>query len=152
MAWLSYIELDKTVALWSDWLVSHDYGFSLSALWCPLTTPTILLGFLLPWTWWYLFMAPPAKHSRCSLPWMRGMFSRCPSWPWMWSSSSEPSFAGQPLLLAGGVAPFSHRPYPWACASSFRPPPLTLDVGKRLSAMLLRVLSRLVPFTMPYYN
>ena len=25
--------------------------FSVSALWCPLTTPTILLGFLLPWTW-----------------------------------------------------------------------------------------------------
>ena len=25
------------------------YGFSVSALWCPLATPTILLGFLLPW-------------------------------------------------------------------------------------------------------
>ena len=28
-----------------------DYGFSVSALWCPLATPTILLGFLLPWMW-----------------------------------------------------------------------------------------------------
>ena len=46
MAWLSFIELDKAVVLWSDWLVFCDYGFSLSALWCPLTTPTIL-----PWTW-----------------------------------------------------------------------------------------------------
>ena len=49
-AWLSFIELDTTVALWSDWLVFCDYGFSVSALWCPLT-PTVLLGSLLPWTW-----------------------------------------------------------------------------------------------------
>ena len=50
-AWLSFIELDKTVVLGSDWLVFCDYGFSVSALWCPLATPTVLLGFLLPWTW-----------------------------------------------------------------------------------------------------
>ena len=25
--------------MWSDWLVFCDYGFSASALWCPLTTP-----------------------------------------------------------------------------------------------------------------
>ena len=50
-AWLSLTELDKAVVLWSDWLVFCDYGFSVSALWCPLTTPTVLLGFLLPWTW-----------------------------------------------------------------------------------------------------
>ena len=28
-----------------------EYGFSVSALWCPLATPTVLLGFLLPWMW-----------------------------------------------------------------------------------------------------
>ena len=51
-AWLSFIELDKAVVLvWLDWLVFCDYGFSVSALWCPLTTPTVLLGFLLPWSW-----------------------------------------------------------------------------------------------------
>ena len=52
MAWLSFIELDKSVAhvirlascLWL-------WFFSLSALWCPLSEPTILLGFLLPWMW-----------------------------------------------------------------------------------------------------
>ena len=48
MAWLSFIELDKTVVLGSDWLVFCDYGFSVSVLWCPLATPTVLLGFLLP--------------------------------------------------------------------------------------------------------
>ena len=50
-AWLSFIELDKAVVLvWLDWLVFCEYGFSVSTLWCPLATPTILLGFLLPWT------------------------------------------------------------------------------------------------------
>ena len=34
----------------TDWLVVCDCGFSLSAFWCPLSVPTILLGFLLPWT------------------------------------------------------------------------------------------------------
>ena len=48
-AWLSFIELDKAVVLvWLDWLVFCEYGFSVCALWCSLTTPTILLGFLLP--------------------------------------------------------------------------------------------------------
>ena len=37
--------------MWLDWLVVCDCGFSLSALWCPLSAPTVLLGFLLPWTW-----------------------------------------------------------------------------------------------------
>ena len=51
-AWLSFIELDKAVVLvWLDWLVFCEYGFSVSALWCSLATPTILLGFLLPWAW-----------------------------------------------------------------------------------------------------
>ena len=48
-AWLSFIEVDKAVVLvWFDWLVFCEYGFSVSALWCPLATPTVLLGFLLP--------------------------------------------------------------------------------------------------------
>ena len=43
-AWLSFIELDKTVVLvWLDWLVFCEYGFSVSALWCPLAIPTVLL-------------------------------------------------------------------------------------------------------------
>ena len=51
-AWLSFIELDKAVVLmWLDWLVFCDYSFSVSALWCPLAISTVLLGFLLPWTW-----------------------------------------------------------------------------------------------------
>ena len=50
--WLSFIELDKAVILvWLDWQVFCEYGFSVSALWCPLAIPTLLLGFLLPWAW-----------------------------------------------------------------------------------------------------
>ena len=44
MARLSFIGLDTSVVLWSDWLVFCDYGFSVSALWCPLATPTVFLG------------------------------------------------------------------------------------------------------------
>ena len=51
IAWLSFIELDKAVIHVTDWLVVCDCGFSFSALWCPISVPTILLGFLLPWTW-----------------------------------------------------------------------------------------------------
>ena len=47
-AWLSFTELES---VWSDWLVVCDCGFSLSALWCPLSMPSVLLGFLLPWMW-----------------------------------------------------------------------------------------------------
>ena len=31
--------------MWSDWLVFCDCGFSLSALWCPLSAPTIYSSF-----------------------------------------------------------------------------------------------------------
>ena len=50
-AWLSFIALGQAVVLWSDWLVICDCGFSLSDLRCPLSGPTVSLGFLLPWTW-----------------------------------------------------------------------------------------------------
>ena len=49
-AWLSFTELDKAVVRVIR-LASCDCGFSLSALWCPLSVPTLFLGFLLPWTW-----------------------------------------------------------------------------------------------------
>ena len=91
MAWLSFTELDTTVVLWSDWLVFCDYGFSVSALWCPLTTPTVLLGFLLPWTWG--ISSQLLQQSAAATPYLgRGVSSHgCPSWPWTWGSSSPPS-------------------------------------------------------------
>ena len=50
-AWLSFIALDKAVVHVIRLVVFRDCGFSLSALWCPLLMPTILLGFLLAWAW-----------------------------------------------------------------------------------------------------
>ena len=92
-AWLSFTELDKTVVLWSDWLVFHDYGISVSALWCPLATPTVLLGFLLPWTWG--ISSQLLQQSAAAAPYLRRGVSphSCPSWPWMWDSFSWPSCA-----------------------------------------------------------
>ena len=44
MAWFSFIELDKSVVhVIRFGLVFCDCGFSLSAPWCPLSVPTILL-------------------------------------------------------------------------------------------------------------
>ena len=59
-AWLSFIELDKAVVLvWLDWLVFCEYGLIVSDLWCPLATPTILLGFLLLDEGYLLTATPP---------------------------------------------------------------------------------------------
>ena len=117
-AWLSFTELDKTVVLWSDWLVFCDYGFSVSALWCPLATPTILLGFLLPWTWgissWLL------QQSAAAAPYLgRGVFPHCHhSWTERGVAPLGPPAAAQLPLLGGVRAPLSRRPWPRAWGSS----------------------------------
>ena len=89
-AWLSFTELDKAVVLlWLDCLVFCDYGFSVSALWCPLPTSTALLVFLLTWTWgissWLL------QKSAATAPYLGWVVSpyHCPSRPSMWNSSSR---------------------------------------------------------------
>ena len=93
-AWLSFIELDKTVVLvWLNWLVFCEYGFSVSALWCPLATPTILLGFLLPWAWG--ISSRLLQQSAAAAPYLGRRVSphRRPSWPSTWDRSSRPSCA-----------------------------------------------------------
>ena len=96
-----------------------------SALWCPLATPTILLGFLLPWTWvissWLL------QQSAAAAPYLgRGVSPHSrPSWPWKWSSS------------------FRHSCAPAAARS--------LEVGSSSQLLLRRgslALSRLLPLTL----
>ena len=109
-AYLSFIELDKAVVLvWLDWLVFYEYGFSLSALWCPLATPIVLLGFLLPCAWdissqllltldeGYLLTAAPSDL-QCGI------------------APLGPPAPAQPQLLGRGVGPP-------------RPLPLASDVG-----------------------
>ena len=75
--------------MWSDWLVFCDCGFSVSAFWCPLATSTVLLGFLLPWTWG--ISSRLRQQSAAAAPYLGWWVSPhgCPSWPWMWSSSSQ---------------------------------------------------------------
>ena len=92
-AWLIFIELDKAVVLmWLDWLVFCEYGFSVFALWCPLATPTVLLGFLLPWAWG--ISSRLLQQSAAIAPYLgRGVSPhRRPSWPSTWDSSSRPSY------------------------------------------------------------
>ena len=73
-----------------DWLVFCNYGFSVSALWCALATPTVLLGFLLPWTWG--ISSRLLQQSAAAAPYLRQYHSNpslCPnqkhwrSWSWM---------------------------------------------------------------------
>ena len=121
-AWLSFIELDKAVVLvWIDWLIFYEYGFSVPALWCPLTTLTVLLGFLLPWTWgissWLL------QQSAAVAPYIGGGVS-----PHYRPSDLErgiaplgPPVPAQPPLLGGGVAPPGHCPWPRMWGGSSRP-------------------------------
>ena len=51
MAWLSFIQLDKAVVSVIRLVNFCACAFSLSALWFPLSGPTLLLCFLLPWMW-----------------------------------------------------------------------------------------------------
>ena len=117
LAWLSFIELDKAVVLvWLDWLVFSDYGFSVSALWCPLATPTILLGFLLPWMWG--ISSRLLQQSAATAPYLGPGVSphSCPFWPWMWNSSSRPS------CIRAATAPWRFTYYihePWRFMYSF---------------------------------
>ena len=116
-AWLSFIELDKAVVLvWLDWLVVCDYGFSVSALWYPLATPTVLLGFLLPWMWG--ISSRLLQQSAATAPYLGQGVSphHCPSWPRMWSSSSRPS------CTRAATAP-------WMWGSSSQLPPLALGMA-----------------------
>ena len=94
-----------------DWLVFCDYGFSVSALWCPLATPTFLLGFLLPCSW--DISSRLLQQSAAAAPYLGWSISPhgCPSWPWTWSSSSQPSCAHA-----------AAAPWTWGCSS--RPLPL----------------------------
>ena len=128
-AWLSFIELDKAVGLvWLDWVVFCENGFSVSALWCPLATPTIL-GFsylgrgvslhccsskaqplLLTLDEGYLLTAAPSNLERGGAP-------------------LGPPMPAQPLLLGGGVAPPSRSPWPEAWGRSSWLLPLASDVG-----------------------
>ena len=123
-AWLSFTEWDKAVVLWEDWLVFCDYGFSVSALWSPLATPTweVLLGILLPWTWGI----SSRLQSTAAAPYLgQGR----PSWPWMWSSSSWASCAC--AAAAPWTWDFSSRPRSCPYGRKWRGAKEPLDESER---------------------
>ena len=80
-AWLSFIELDKTVVLvWLDWLVFCDYGFSVSTL---LQYLPSYLGFS--------YLGCGVSLHGCSSKVQPLTSPHCrPFWPWTWNSSSKP--------------------------------------------------------------
>ena len=109
--WLSFIELEKAVVLvWLVWLIFCDYSFSVSALWCPLATPTVLLGFILPWA--LGISSQLLQQSAAAAPYLgQGVSPHCRlSWPWAWNSPLGPPVPVQPPLLGRDVAPPSLRP------------------------------------------
>ena len=80
-----------------DWLVFCDCGFSPSTLWCPLSVPTVLVGFLLSWMW--CISSPPPFLTldvvyllTTTVPDLgRGVSPHHHhSWPWTWGISSRP--------------------------------------------------------------
>ena len=86
---------------WSDLAAAAaaafcDYGLCVCPL-MPLATPTILLGFLLPWTWG--ISSQMLQKSAAAAPYLgRGVSPHSrPFWPWTWSSSSWPSWAQEKL-------------------------------------------------------
>ena len=98
-AWLSFIELDKAVVLmWLDWLVFCDHGFRVSALWCPLATPTVLLGFLLPWMCG--ISSRLLQQSTSAVPYLGQRVSpHChPTWPQCGIAPLGPPVPAQPDL------------------------------------------------------
>ena len=76
--------------MWSDSLDVCDSGFILSALWCPLTGPPVLLGFLLLWMWG--ISSRLLQQSAASAPYLGWGVSSYhhSSWPSMLDSSSRP--------------------------------------------------------------
>ena len=113
-AWLSFIELDKAVVLWSDWLVFCDYGFSLSALWCPLSVPTVLPRFLLPWTWG--ISSRLLQQSTATAPYLGWVCLLKATPPDLERGEAPlgPPAPAQPWLLGCGVALLGHCRWPWA--------------------------------------
>ena len=76
----------------------------------PLATPTVLLGFLLPWTW--DISSRLLQQSLAAAPYLgRGVSPHhCPPVLERGVAPLGPTALAQPLLLGRGVAPLGHRP------------------------------------------
>ena len=87
-----------------SWVAPHG---SVSALWCPLTAPTVLLGYLLPWSWG--ISSRLLQQSSATAPYLGRVAPpdlECEAAP------LGPPAPSQPPLLRLGVAPLGRRPWP----------------------------------------
>ena len=87
-----------------------EHGFSVSALGCPLATPTVLPGFLLPWTWG--ISSQMLQQSAAAAPYLgRGvLLTTAPPDPECGVAPLGPPVSAQPLLLGCGVSPLATTP------------------------------------------
>ena len=110
-----------------DWLVFCDYGLCVCPL-MPFTTPTILLGFLLPWMW--CIFSQLLQQSTAIAPYFgRGVSPHSrPPWPWTLSSSSQPSCSHTAKLLQ--LPWLLLKPFPFL-SQPLSPLPIT-RLGQRL--------------------
>ena len=110
---LSFTELDKTVVLWSDWLVFCDYGFNVSALWCPLVNLPSYLGFS--------FLGHGVSLHGYSSKAQSLLLTLNEGYPLMTDPPDRecgvapliPPAPAQQLLLGSGVFPLGCCPWPW---------------------------------------
>ena len=118
-AWPSFIELDKAVVLvWLDWLVFCEYGLCVCPL-MSLTTPNVLLGFLLPWTWGH---GSSSKAQLLILTLDKGyLLTAAPPDLERGVAPLSPPVPAQPPLLGRWVSPLRRSPWPQARGSSSRP-------------------------------
>ena len=129
-AWLSFLELDKAVVLvWLDWLVFCEYGFSVSALWCPLATPTVYLGF--SYLGCGVSLHGCSSKARPLLLTLDEGYLLTAALPDLQSGIAPlgPPAPAQPWLLGRGVGPPSHRPWPWAWGCFSRPLLFMISLG-----------------------
>ena len=128
MAWLSFIELHKSVVLvirlasflwlWFQCVCSLMPSCNIYHLtWVSLTLD---VG--------YLFVASPAKCNHCSLPWTRGISS--PPHPERGVAPLGPPAPTQPPLLGSGVAPLGH-----SCAVSLALSVAAPDLGRGVAPL-----------------
>ena len=100
----------------------------------PFTTPTILLGFLLPWSGVSLHGCS-SKVQPLLLTLEEGyLLTAAPPDLERGVASLGPPVPMQALLLGRGVAPPGRRPWPRVWGSISQLPPLTSDMGKLLLA------------------
>ena len=96
----------------------------MSAFSCPLATPTVLLGFLLPWTWG--ISSRLLQQSAAAAPYLgRGLLTAALPDLQHGIATLGPPAPVQPLLLGRGVGPPSGCPWPQAWGHGVAPPGLS---------------------------